>query len=101
MAVRKRIVVLATLLGALCGSAVTVGATLVMSEDDVVSVESHTTEPPVREDYIRQWEAALARSGKKLPADIDQMTDREIFEAMWSESRKYIVPERPPTVLVD
>ncbi|MFE5485174.1 hypothetical protein [Streptomyces sp. NPDC056527] len=101
MAVRKGIVALASLLGALCGSAVTAGVTPAISDDASVSVESRSAEPQTREDSIRQWEAALSKSGKQLPADVNKMTDREVFEAMWSEWRKYLVPEKQPTALVD
>ncbi|MEU7291766.1 hypothetical protein AB0A76_00960 [Streptomyces exfoliatus] len=102
MTVRKRIVVLtAALLGALCGSIVTAGLALTTGDGGAVSVESHTAEKPTREEVIRLWETALAKSGKKLPAGVDKMADQEIFEAMWSESRKHLVPERPPTVFAD
>lgn len=80
---------------------VTAGVALTTGDGGAVSVESHTAEKPTREEVVRLWEASLAKSGKELPAGVDKMTDQEIFEAMWSESRKHVVPERPPTVLVD
>ncbi|MFE5729308.1 hypothetical protein ACFQ7A_00115 [Streptomyces sp. NPDC056528] len=98
MAARKGLVTLATLLGMLGGAAVTASVTFAMGVDQAVSVESHTEEPPSREGYIRQWQVALSKSGKTLPADVDQMTDHEIFEAMWAEWRKHIVLEKQPIV---
>ncbi|MET9433607.1 hypothetical protein [Streptomyces sp. NPDC006551] len=97
MAAQKRIVALTALLSALCGSASTAGVVVAMSGNGTVSVEAHRAEPQTREDYLRLWEAALAKSGKQLPANVDRMTDREIFEAMWSEWRKYAVLEKQPT----
>ncbi|MET8330456.1 hypothetical protein [Streptomyces sp. NPDC005181] len=101
MDARKRTVALAALLGALCGSAVTAGATMALSDDAVVSVESQVAEPQTHADYIRKWEAALEKSGKKLPPGVEKMTDQEIFEAMWSELRKHIVPKEQPAVPAD
>ncbi|MFD3946365.1 hypothetical protein [Streptomyces sp. NPDC058579] len=101
MAARKGIIAFAALLGALCGSTVTAGVTLAIGGNSTPSVESRTEVPPTREESIRQWEAALSKSGKTLPAGVNKMTDREIYEAMWAEWRKYIVPESPPNHLVD
>ncbi|QGZ49976.1 MULTISPECIES: hypothetical protein [Streptomyces] len=98
MAARKGLVTLATLLAMLSGAVVTASVTFAMGDDQAVSVESHTEEPQTREDYIRQWQVALSKSGQALPADVDQMTDHEVFEAMWAEWRKHIVLEKQPTV---
>ncbi|MER8073760.1 hypothetical protein ABTZ59_36675 [Streptomyces sp. NPDC094034] len=99
MTVRKKIA-LAALLVALCGSSAT-AVTFATSDAAEVSVESHTEEPRTREHNIRQWENALAKSGKKLPAGVEKMTDQEVFDAMFSELKKHVVPARMPTVLVD
>ncbi|MBT2492606.1 hypothetical protein J7E96_29680 [Streptomyces sp. ISL-96] len=102
MDARKRTVALAVLLGALCGSAATAGVTIAMSDDHVVSVEGHVP-TETREDHIRAWKAALAKSGKTLPpkAKLDKMSDQEIFEAMWDEDRKYAEPMDMPNSVVD
>ncbi|MEV8394355.1 MULTISPECIES: hypothetical protein [unclassified Streptomyces] len=97
MAVRKA-VALGVLSVALCGSSVT-AVTFAMS-DAGVTVESYTEEPRTREYNIRQWENALAKSGKKLPADVAKMTDQEVFEAMFSELKKHAVPAHMPTTTV-
>jgi hypothetical protein len=101
MTVRKRTVAGAVLLGALCGSSLTAGVMAAMSDEVAVSVESQAVEPQTRQDYVRQWEAALAKSGKELPAGVQKMSDQEIFEAMWSELKKHLVPEEQPTVFAD
>ncbi|MFJ8770271.1 hypothetical protein [Streptomyces clavifer] len=72
-----------------------------MSDEVVVSVESQPEKRQTREDYIRQWKATLAKSGKTLPAGVGEMTDQEVFVAMWSELKKHIAPEEQPTVLAD
>lgn len=98
----KKAVVLSVLLGALGGSAVTAGAAVVLSEDHTASVDSHMP-TETREDHIRDWEKALARSGKSLPPTkkLDAMSDREIFEAMWDENRNYVEPMDMPNEVVD
>lgn len=93
MVARRGIVGLATLLVVLGGLVV-----VLSGNDPAATVDSRTVEAPTREDNIRQWQVALSRSGKKLPADVDRMTDHEIFEAMWAELRKHTVLESPPTV---
>ncbi|MDX3432927.1 MULTISPECIES: hypothetical protein [unclassified Streptomyces] len=100
MAVWKRSMAGALLLGALVGSSLTAGVMAAMS-DEVVSVESHTEEPRTREDHVRQWEAALAKSGKKLPDGVEELTDQEVFSAMWSELKKHVTPEEQPTVFAN
>ncbi|MFE1907985.1 hypothetical protein ACFW96_30610 [Streptomyces gardneri] len=101
MASRRGLVGLATLLVMLGGAAVVASGTFAVGNDPTVTVDSHTVEPPTREDNIRQWQTVLARSGKTLPAGVGKMTDDEIFEAMWAELRKYTVLEKQPTVSGD
>ncbi|MFF9017365.1 hypothetical protein ACF09C_30915 [Streptomyces sp. NPDC014870] len=101
MAVRKGVVAFAALLGALCGATATAGVTLALGENATPSVDSRAEVPSTREESVRRWEVALSKSGKSLPADVNEMTDREIYEAMWAEWRKYVVPEKQPNRLVD
>ncbi|MDX3377037.1 hypothetical protein PV390_21830 [Streptomyces sp. ME02-6991-2A] len=95
MAARRGLVALVVLLGF---AAAAVGVPLAWGDHQAVTVESHTEEPQTREDHIRQWQAALSKSGKALPADVDRMTDHEVFEAMWAEWRKHTVLEKQPVV---
>jgi hypothetical protein len=77
----------------LAGTALAGGAAAVhylATPDTGVTVRSEPKKS--RADYIRLWEAELAKSGRTLPAEADQMTTQEIMDAWTSERAKYAEP---------
>ncbi|MFD7441813.1 hypothetical protein [Streptomyces sp. NPDC059909] len=67
-----------------------VGVQCLASPDTGVTV--HSEPKKSRADYIRLWEAELAKSGRTLPAGTDRMTTQEIMDAWTSERAKYAEP---------
>ncbi|MGW2558229.1 hypothetical protein ACWCXB_03080 [Streptomyces sp. NPDC001514] len=90
MRMRRTVAVVAFLAGTALAGGGAVAVQYLGTPDTGVTVR---TEPKKsRADYVRLWEAELAKSGRTLPADVDRMTTQEIMDAWTSERAKYAEP---------
>lgn len=60
-------------------------------------MSSNTQSAPTRAELLRRWEKELAVSGKSLPANVVEMSTREILDALVRERAKRPGTDPMPT----